>query len=220
MTGEEGSTRVAKPGFSEHETGYAFDLTETETGDYQGTGDYAWINENCYKFGFIERYKEEKTDLTKIQPEPWHFRYVGIPHAYYMTMNNLCLEEYINMLSQFVYGEHHLEFTDENGKGYEIYFIPADMASETTNVPVPSGKKYDISGNNIDGFIVTLYKKGEDYIPEGEEEEAPRPGYTAGGETADAETAEDGENAEEPSSEAEAEQAEVQEEAPAEETAE
>ena len=223
MTGEADSTRVAKPGFSEHETGYAFDLTETETGDYQGTGEYAWINDNCYKYGFIERYKENKTEFTKIQPEPWHFRYVGLPHAYYMTKNDLCLEEYISLVSQFVYGEHHLEFTDDSGNNYEIYFVPADMSADSTNVPVPAGKKYDISGNNIDGFIVTLYKNGDEYIRDGEEKNpAPSAGYTAGGTDEEAANAE---NPEEPSTEAEeaaaeAEQAEEPTEAPAEESAE
>ncbi|MBP3269014.1 MAG: D-alanyl-D-alanine carboxypeptidase family protein, partial [Ruminococcus sp.] len=154
-------------------------------------GDYAWINENCYKYGFIERYKEDKTELTQIQPEPWHFRYVGLPHAYYITKNNLCMEEYISMLSQYVYGEHHLEFTDENGNGYEVYYVPADMGADNTNIPVPAGKKYDISGNNIDGFIVTLYKKGEEYIREGEETETPTAsvGYATGAD-AEAETEE------------------------------
>ena len=204
MTGNDVSTRVAKPGFSEHESGYAFDLTETATGDYEGTGDYAWINENCYKYGFIVRYTEDKTDITQIQPEPWHFRYVGIPHAYYMMKNNLCMEEYISLLSQYVYGEHHLEFTDDSGNDYEIYYVPADMGSESTNVPVPAGKKYEISGNNIDGFIVTLYKKGDEYIREGEDDASSRPaGYSAGGDTdeneadnSDEETTEAEENAE------------------------
>lgn len=194
MTGNEESTRVAKPGFSEHESGYAFDLTETVTGDYEGTGDYAWINENCYKYGFIERYKEDKTDLTQIQPEPWHFRYVGYPHAYYMVKNNLCMEEYISQLSQYVYGEHHLEFSGDNGIDYEVYYVPADMGADSTNVPVPAGKKYDISGNNIDGFIVTLYKRGDEYIRADEDIEAPKApaGYSTGSD----EEAETDENAE------------------------
>ena len=140
-----------------------------------------------------------------------------------MMKNNLCLEEYISTLSQFVYGEHHLEFTDDEGKGYEIYYIPADMGADSTNVPVPAGKKYDISGNNIDGFIVTLYKNGEDYIQAGEEEEAPTApsGYTAGGDTAegeDADTQEENaeETAEAPEENAEnAENAESTEEIPA-----
>ena len=140
-----------------------------------------------------------------------------------MTKNDLCLEEYISLVSQFVYGEHHLEFTDDSGNNYEIYFVPADMSADSTNVPVPAGKKYDISGNNIDGFIVTLYKNGDEYIRDGEEKNpAPSAGYTAGGTDEEAANAE---NPEEPSTEAEeaateAEQAEEPTEAPAEESAE
>lgn len=163
-TGSEDSTRVAKPGFSEHESGYAFDFTETESNDYQGTGDYAWINENCYKYGFIERYKEDKSDITKIQAEPWHFRYVGMGHAYFMVKNNLCFEEYIDKLKNYTYDGERLEFTDEDGMGYEIYYVPADMTADKTEVPVPSGKMYDVSGNNVDGFIVTIYKNGKEYL--------------------------------------------------------
>ncbi len=163
-SGDDASTRVALPGHSEHETGYAFDFSETETNDYQGTGDYAWINENSYKYGFVERYKEDKTDITKIQIEPWHFRYVGIPHAYYMVKNNLCLEEYVESVRQYTYGGNTLQFTAEDGVTYEIYYVPVDMNAESAEIPVPAGKKYDISGNNYDGFIVTLYKNGDGYI--------------------------------------------------------
>ena len=162
-TGEGESTRVAKPGFSEHETGYAFDFSETENYDYDGTGDFAWINENCFKYGFIVRYTEEKEGITQIQDEPWHFRYVGIPHAYYITKNGICLEEYIDLLRSYVYEGEHLEITDDSGKSYEVYFVPSDDGSDTTMVPVPVGKEYTISGNNVDGFIVTVYKDG---IPE------------------------------------------------------
>lgn len=159
-TGEDDSTRVAKPGFSEHETGYAFDFSEVVNYDYDGTGDFAWINENCYKYGFVERYTEDKEDITKIQYEPWHFRFVGIPHAYYMTKNNLCLEEYIEFLKKYPYEGDHLEITDDEGRNFEVYYVPSDDGSETTTVPVPAGMETDISGNNIDGFIVTVYKDG------------------------------------------------------------
>ena len=157
-TGSDTSTRVAKPGFSEHETGYAFDFSETVNNDYQGTGDFAWINENCYKYGFIVRYTEEKEDITEIRNEPWHFRYVGIPHAYYMTKNNLCLEEYTDLVRQHPYTGEHLEFTDDTGAAYEVYFYASDDGSDTTLLPVPSDYKYEVSGNNVDGFVVTVYK--------------------------------------------------------------
>lgn len=176
QNGEDSSTLVAKPGFSEHETGYAFDFSETVNYDYQGSGDFEWINENCYKYGFVVRYTEDKEAITQIRPEPWHFRYVGIPHAYYMTKNGLCLEEYIDLLREnYSYENEHLEVTDDDGNNYEIYFFSSDDGEETTGVPVPSGYKYDISGNNVDGFIVTVHKDekvepGQEHVTEAPEE--------------------------------------------------
>ena len=168
--GGEESSRVAKAGFSEHETGLAFDFSETENNDYQGTGDFEWINANCYKYGFIVRYTSSKEKITGFQNEPWHFRYVGIPHAFYMDMHDLCLEEYIDLIREHPYERlnDHLEFTDDNGKEYEVYFVKSDDGNEKTTVPVPAGVRYDISGNNVDGFIVTVYK-GQKPIVEEEE---------------------------------------------------
>ncbi len=158
-TGESTSTRVAKPGYSEHQTGLAFDFTESENHEYDGTGDYAWINANCYRYGFIVRYTEAKEKITKFRNEPWHFRYVGIPHAFYMDNHDLCLEEYIDLIKEYPYdGREHLEFTDDKNNEYEVYFVPSDDGAEKTTVPVPVGLKYEISGNNVDGFIVTVYK--------------------------------------------------------------
>lgn len=149
---------VARPGFSEHETGYAFDFSETESYDYQGEGDFQWLNQNCHKYGFIIRYTEDKEDITEYRKEPWHFRYVGSPHAKYMTENNLCLEEYIELLrNAYHYSGEHLKIADEYGSPYEIYFYPSDDGEEYTNVPLPTGVKFDISGNNVDGFIVTVH---------------------------------------------------------------
>lgn len=163
QTGAEESTRVAKAGFSEHESGLAFDFTTFPDYDYQGEGEYSWFTENCYKYGFIIRYPAGKENITKIQSEPWHFRYVGNPHAYYMTKNNLCLEEYIDMIIKNYYyqSDNHLQFTDENGQAYEIYYVLADDMTEVTTIPVPSGKKFEVSGTNVNGFIVTVYTDGE-----------------------------------------------------------
>ena len=149
---------VAMPGFSEHETGYAFDFSEIINYDYQGTGDFEWLNTNCYKYGFIIRYAEDKENITEYRYEPWHFRYVGIPHATFMTRNNICFEEYINLLRmKYPYEGEHLQLTDDDGANYEIYFVASDDSSEITNVPVPTGVRYDISGNNVDGFIITVH---------------------------------------------------------------
>ncbi len=145
------------PGFTEHHTGYAIDFTlvsdSSKITKYDGTGDYAWINENCYKYGFIVRYPEDKEDVTGVSYEPWHFRYVGIPHSFIMHDNNFTLEEYINDLKKYVFGYEHLEY-DQYGYHYEIYYIPAE--GDATTVPVPNDRSYTVSGNNSDGFIVTI----------------------------------------------------------------
>jgi D-alanyl-D-alanine carboxypeptidase len=166
--GGEESTRVAKAGFSEHETGLAFDFSETVNNDYQGTGDFEWINANCYKYGFIVRYTSSKEKITGFQNEPWHFRYVGIPHAYYMDSNDLCLEEYIDLIRKHPYDKlnEHLEFSDDKGNDYEVYFVKSDDGNEKTTVPVPAGVRYEISGNNVDGFIVTVYKGQKPIVEE------------------------------------------------------
>lgn len=163
-TGLDTSDRVALPGHSEHESGYAVDFTTSTTWDYDGTGEYDWINKNCWKYGFILRYPEDKTEITKIKYEPWHYRYVGVPHAYYMYANGLCLEEYIDLLRNYPYEGEHLKFADENGTEYEIYFVSSDDSSDNSIIPVPSSLKYEISGNNADGFIVVVYsgQKNED----------------------------------------------------------
>ncbi len=164
-TGKDYSELVAKPGYSEHQTGFAVDLTTSTTWDYDGQGDYKWIDENCWKYGFILRYPENKTDVTQIRYEPWHYRYVGRPHAYYMYMNKICMEEYIEKLRSYPYDGEHLVFTDDMGEKYEIYFVKSDDGNETTFVPVPVNASYSISGNNVDGFIVTLYTSQKTAIP-------------------------------------------------------
>ncbi len=156
-TGKTDSDEVAKPGESEHHTGLVVDLAtvDSDTSDYfDGLGDYAWVNENCHKYGFIVRYPESKKDVTKIVYEPWHYRYVGKVHATVMKENNLCLEEYIDFLKKYPFNGNEHYVIDVDGDKYEIYYIPA--ISETVEVFIPKSNAYEISGNNSDGFIVTV----------------------------------------------------------------
>ncbi|MDE5738522.1 MAG: M15 family metallopeptidase [Oscillospiraceae bacterium] len=173
-TGLDYSEKVSKAGYSEHQTGWSVDLTLAD-GEYDGTGVYNWINEHCFEYGMILRYAEDKTDITGIAYEPWHYRYVGKGHAYYIMQNHLCLEEYLDFLHQYVYDGEHLRMTDYDGKVYEIFFYPADTANATTMLPVPSGLNYSVSGNNTDGFIVTVdtgefAEVSEESVPENAEE--------------------------------------------------
>ena len=144
---------VAGPGFSEHHSGLALDLglyfDNGTSASFDGKGKYAWIHENCWKYGFILRYPENKTQITNIFYEPWHLRYVGIPHAFLMKEKGLCFEEYIELLRKSQLEKKHLEVS-VNGVGYEIYF------TTKTDVSIPENSLYEISGNNVDGFIVTI----------------------------------------------------------------
>lgn len=155
----EAAKYVALPGNSEHHTGLAFDLTVyTDEGKSYGLGDfdtYSWITENFPRYGFVLRYPENKISVTGIGYEPWHFRYVGIPHAVYMTAQGLCLEEYINTLRAYQADGQHL-FVESDGVKYEIWYVPVNPEGDVTEVKLPEGVEYSVSGNNIDGFIVTL----------------------------------------------------------------
>ena len=62
-----------------------------------------WLQENCYKFGFVLRFPEDKTDITGILYESWHFRYVGRYHATRMKELGMCLEEYVEYLMPYGY---------------------------------------------------------------------------------------------------------------------
>ena len=87
---------VAKPGNSEHQTGLCIDVTNTDRWFIEITKEARWLKENAYRFGFIIRYPKDKENITKIQYEPWHIRYVGEDIAKYIYEYDLTLEEYID----------------------------------------------------------------------------------------------------------------------------
>lgn len=95
----ETSLNVAVPGTSEHALGLALDLISnqyTELDEEQeNTAEAKWLKENCYKYGFILRYPPEKTNITGITYEPWHYRYVGVEDATKITELGITLEEYL-----------------------------------------------------------------------------------------------------------------------------
>lgn len=85
---------VAVPGTSEHQLGLSVDIN-ADTNKSSSDQVYEWLDENAYKYGFIKRYSSDKTDITGINNEPWHYRYVGKEAAEIMKRENLCLEEYL-----------------------------------------------------------------------------------------------------------------------------
>ena len=143
---------VAQPGGSEHHTALVVDLSvlnsDGTSSEYDGTGEYAWINENCQNYGWVVRYDQAKAELTGIYDEPWHFRYVGVPHATKMAELDLCLEEYIDYLKDFTFEGDHLTIDCASGR-YEAWY------AQGTEIYLPDDGEYTVSGNNVDGLIVT-----------------------------------------------------------------
>ena len=148
------------PGYSEHHTGLAIDLKVMSGGATISLRDteYQWLEEHCAEYGFVFRYNSSNPDMN----EPYHLRYVGVAHATYMTENNLSLEDYLERLREdHKYEQTPLEIT-ANEKEYLVYYVPANTTegATTTTIPVPPASEgtHTISGDNMNGFIVTVEK--------------------------------------------------------------
>ena len=88
---------VAIPGTSEHQLGIAVDIN-ADTTKSSSDDVYNWLAENAHTYGFIKRYPSNKTDITGVINEPWHYRYVGKEVASEIYSQGICLEEYIDTL--------------------------------------------------------------------------------------------------------------------------
>ena len=160
---------VAEPGHSEHHAGLAIDMVIFAGGQQYYFPEYdlaAWIVENAPSYGFILRYTEENQEITKCAPEPWHYRYIGAPHARLVTELGISFEEYHGYLRQYTWEEKRLliapdgtvsetDGLDLPDSGHMVYYVPASAGTETA-LPVPPGSAYEISGTNTDGFFVTV----------------------------------------------------------------
>ena len=159
--------KYSPAGETEHHTGKAVDFyykkdkndPVLKIDDPSHAGTYSWLYKNAHKYGFINRYPSEKADVTGVSNEKYHFRYVGVAHATYMYQNDLCIEEYLDLLrDSYKHGEKHLEFVGADGEQYVIYYVKA-ASDSLTAIPVPKseeGTTYEISGDNKEGFIVTV----------------------------------------------------------------
>lgn len=96
---KQAATEVAVPGTSEHQLGLAVDIISNAHPELNSawaeTEEAKWLKAHCAEYGFILRYPPEKSEITGITWEPWHFRYVGEEAAVYIMENDLCLEEYL-----------------------------------------------------------------------------------------------------------------------------
>jgi len=142
---------AARPGHSEHHSGLAIDFGFYQDGalrTFLGVGRTAWLTENAHYFGFIHRYPENRFEITQVAHEPWHFRYVGLPHSYFIHELNMVLEEYIDFIKTHDYDAPFM--AEFRGFTYEVYF------TRDLEVLVPFDTDFYVSGTNTDGFIITI----------------------------------------------------------------
>lgn len=140
---EHGSDYALPAGYSEHQTGLAIDIGST-VDRMEDAKEGKWLAKNAANFGFILRYPEHKIDITEIAYEPWHFRYVGLPHSKIMQKKDLVLEEYLDFIKRKGSYMQRIQ-----GVKYVVQYV-----EEVEEAKAPVGT-YEISGNNVDGYIIT-----------------------------------------------------------------
>ncbi len=111
-----------------------------------------WLAANAHTYGFVFSYQESESAQSGVAAAPYHLRYIGAVHAGLMKQENLTLSSYYDYLRG-----HTLDvplFYTYGDTTYTVYFVPSE--GSITEVPVPLNATYEISGNNSDGFIVTV----------------------------------------------------------------
>lgn len=156
-------TYVAKPGHSEHETGLAIDLAEKREEidfirpDFPETGVCGRFRKLAPCYGFTERYPLGKEPITGIGAEPWHFRYVGRPHAEIMKKEGTVLEEYVAFLREETSRKHPYRWRADEGSA-EIFYM--DMrGSSGAAIELPDEMPCRISGTNEGGIVICLWRR-------------------------------------------------------------
>jgi D-alanyl-D-alanine carboxypeptidase len=155
-TYEKASQVVAIPGTSEHQSGFAIDLTTKSVNfalveDFVNTDEGKWVDENCWKYGFIVRYPPSKINITEIIYEPWHLRYTGLPHSEIMYNENYCLEEYLEYLKK----ETTINFKSYNKENYQIIYFDSN-ASENYDLDITANNITDITQITNEEYVITL----------------------------------------------------------------
>lgn len=151
----------------DYQTGLAYDIgftrQEGQAGKFTELPQGQWMMQNCYQYGFIQRYTSEKASITGVHADVTHYRYVGFPHSLLMQQKNLCLEEYVS----YVRSTKYVQVKTGDKLSHEIMYFYADPTSadgktvckltETAfNAYSQGNAKITVSGDNFGGFIVTV----------------------------------------------------------------
>ncbi|WP_339318358.1 M15 family metallopeptidase [Paenibacillus sp. FSL R10-2734] len=145
---EKGSDYALPAQYSEHNLGLSLDIGSSQS-EMSKAPEGKWLEKNAWKYGFILRYPKNKTEITGIKYEPWHFRYVGLPHSAIIQEKGIVLEQYLDLLK-----ENSDISTVVDGKTYTVSYYPV---SGYTSIKIPKKGQYKTSGDNMDGLIVTTF---------------------------------------------------------------
>lgn len=149
---QQGSDYALPAGYSEHNSGLAVDISSIAM-KMEVAPEGAWLRDHAADYGFILRYPPNKQHITGIQYEPWHFRYVGLPHSLIMQEHGWVLEEYLQYLAE----NPNLSVGTKDGHfTIDYYSYSSDLL-----IKLPSDASYTISGDNVGGVIVTSWAEGE-----------------------------------------------------------
>lgn len=119
--------------------------------------DFAWIAEHAHEYGFIIRYPGECETHTGFNSNTRvHLRYVGVAHATYIHEQGICFDEYISLLRSRTYTYESPLTVIAGDKTYAVYYVKS--TGDPTIIKAPKGASYTISGDNSDGYIVTVEK--------------------------------------------------------------
>ncbi|THF74043.1 M15 family metallopeptidase [Cohnella fermenti] len=149
---EKGDDYALPAGYSEHNLGLSLDIGSTQ-GPIDDSAEGSWLKKRAWDYGFVLRYPKDKSSVTGIQYEPWHFRYVGLPHSLIMKKKDFVLEEYLAYLK-----EKRTIVAEAKGTRYRITYVPVP-ATDGTAAEVPVNGDYTLSGDNAGGVIVTVSLK-------------------------------------------------------------
>ena len=152
-----------KPNNSDFRAGYSVylkympaDKNTYALSDKEAATALAAINASAAQYGFVVRYPKGSSAVTGVSDTamPYQYRYVGAAHATVMTACGLTLEEYIAGVKNYT-SDNRLKVTTANAD-YHVFYVPAVADNNTTILIPKNADSYDISGNNIDGFIVSV----------------------------------------------------------------
>lgn len=161
-----GGVNAMQPNHSDFQTGYSlhlkyygadkltYTLGDKNNADAKAAG--AIIADLADDYGFIQRYPAGKSAFTGVSDNvlPHLYRYVGVPHARIMNDGNYTLEEYLEGIKAYT-ATKPLRVED-GAHVYHVFYVPVAEDAETVSINVPKNRDYTISGNNVDGFIVTV----------------------------------------------------------------